>query len=496
MRVPRRVDRALDAGLRADPRAVRRPGRVPAGGRPGGRRGGPPRAGPRPRRPHRPAVRHARPGALDRPRPGLRHRAGRATTSCCTTPSPTSASSCDRGDALDEEAWRRGVTVYMPDERARLYPAALSEGAASLLPTGPARRSCSPCASTPDGDVRLDGAERALVRSRAKLAYDTVRPDDLPAGSPSSPGASSAAEDRRGAPRVEFPEQELERVDGRWELRFDPRLASEDQQRRHVAGHEPRRRRRAARRRHRAVPGDGRAGRAGGRAAAPHGPGVRAGLAGRASRSPTSSARCRRDDPRAAAFLLAVRRAGGGASYEPYARRRARRGTRRWPPPTPTPPRRCAGSPTATSSRRRSPSPTAARCPTTSQAAFADLPEAMATRRVAGQPRRRRRSSTSPRRCCSPAARARCSTPSSSTRTAAARSSSSPTRPCWPASRAHRVDPGDDVRVRLDGVDVAARTGARSNASAEPAVPSSAGSSAIEVRRVEAEDRRRRWERT
>ena len=41
------------------------------------------------------------------------------------------------GDALDQEAWRRGVTVYMPDERARLYPATLSEGAASLLPDGP-----------------------------------------------------------------------------------------------------------------------------------------------------------------------------------------------------------------------------------------------------------------------------------------------------------------------------------------------------------------------
>ena len=33
-----------------------------------------------------------------------------------------------------------------------------------------------------DGAVSLDGAERALIRSRAKLAYDTVRDADLPAG--------------------------------------------------------------------------------------------------------------------------------------------------------------------------------------------------------------------------------------------------------------------------------------------------------------------------
>ena len=38
------------------------------------------------------------------------------------------------GDPLDVEAWKRGVTVYLPDRRSPLYPPALSEGAASLLP--------------------------------------------------------------------------------------------------------------------------------------------------------------------------------------------------------------------------------------------------------------------------------------------------------------------------------------------------------------------------
>ena len=40
------------------------------------------------------------------------------------------------GGALDAEAWKRGTTLYLPDGKAGLYPPALSEGAASLLPDG------------------------------------------------------------------------------------------------------------------------------------------------------------------------------------------------------------------------------------------------------------------------------------------------------------------------------------------------------------------------
>ena len=38
------------------------------------------------------------------------------------------------GGPMDVEAHARGETLYAPDENARLYPPALSEGAASLLP--------------------------------------------------------------------------------------------------------------------------------------------------------------------------------------------------------------------------------------------------------------------------------------------------------------------------------------------------------------------------
>src|SRR5262245_46146593 len=128
------------------------------------------------------------------------------------------------GDPLDEEAWRRGLTLYLPDERARLYPAALSEGAASLLPDGPRPAVVLTVRIDDAGNARLDGVERALVLSRAKLAYETVRPDDLPPDFGELSRRIVAAENRRDAPRVEFPDQVLERVDGRWELRFATRL--------------------------------------------------------------------------------------------------------------------------------------------------------------------------------------------------------------------------------------------------------------------------------
>ena len=41
------------------------------------------------------------------------------------------------GDPIDREAWRRGVTVYLPDGRASLHPPRIAEDAGSLLPDGP-----------------------------------------------------------------------------------------------------------------------------------------------------------------------------------------------------------------------------------------------------------------------------------------------------------------------------------------------------------------------
>jgi exoribonuclease R len=207
--------------------------------------------------------------------------------------------------------------VYLPDERARLYPATLSEGAASLLPDGPRPAIVFTVRVDEAGAARLDAVERALVRSRAKLAYETVRPADLPAELHELSRRVDAAEDARGAPRVEFPEQELVEVDGHWALRFDPRLPSEDVNAglslaTNVAVADALLAAHTGLFRVMAAPTDGavRRLRQTARAFGLSWPDTQS-LADFQRSLPT-------DEPRAAAFLIAVRRAGGGASYEPY----------------------------------------------------------------------------------------------------------------------------------------------------------------------------------
>jgi exoribonuclease R len=134
------------------------------------------------------------------------------------------------GDPLDLEAFERAVTVYLPDRRATLYPPVLSEGAASLLPDVDRPAVVFTVRVASDGVTSLDGVERAVVRNQAKLAYDAVDPDDLPHGFEELHRRIQLAEDARGAPRVEFPEQEIDRLDGGgYVLRFRPRLDSEEQ---------------------------------------------------------------------------------------------------------------------------------------------------------------------------------------------------------------------------------------------------------------------------
>lgn len=132
--------------------------------------------------------------------------------------------------ALDREAWTRGETIYVPDGKASLYPTELSEGAASLLPNVDRPSVVFSVRIDPAGKAVLDGAVRAVIRSRAKLAYETVQPKDLPAGFHELSRRISAAEDARGAARVDAPEQELAmNPDGLFSLAFRPQLPSEQQ---------------------------------------------------------------------------------------------------------------------------------------------------------------------------------------------------------------------------------------------------------------------------
>ena len=131
------------------------------------------------------------------------------------------------GDALDTEAWTRGETLYLPDGKAGLYPRVLAEGAASLLPDGPRPAVVFTTRVEPDGAVKLEGAERALIHSRAKLAYETATEAQLPAGFAELSHRITTAEALRGAARVDPPEQEVEAADGHFNLVLRPQSLAE-----------------------------------------------------------------------------------------------------------------------------------------------------------------------------------------------------------------------------------------------------------------------------
>ncbi|MEV0256643.1 RNB domain-containing ribonuclease [Streptomyces sp. NPDC050732] len=131
------------------------------------------------------------------------------------------------GGPLDAEAHRRVTTLYFPDGKVPLHPAALSEGAASLLPG----QSCPAVLWTidldADGRTAATDVRRALVRSRAKLDYEGVQRaiDD---GTAEEPVAllrdigllRERQEVERGGISLGVPEQEVVERDGAYELAF------------------------------------------------------------------------------------------------------------------------------------------------------------------------------------------------------------------------------------------------------------------------------------
>jgi len=133
------------------------------------------------------------------------------------------------GGPVDTEAWARGETIYMPDEKISLYPTILCEGAASLLPDAPKPAVVFIVRIAGDGTSTLDGAERSIVRSRAKLGYATVRPEDLPPGFEELSHRIVAAEQARGASRVDPPQQQVvKQDDGTFSLEFRPVSPAEE----------------------------------------------------------------------------------------------------------------------------------------------------------------------------------------------------------------------------------------------------------------------------
>lgn len=222
------------------------------------------------------------------------------------------------GDALDVEAWARGETLYLPDGKAGLYPPVLAEGAASLLPNGPRPAIVLTTRVAADGAVRLEAVERARIHSRAKLAYDSAREEDLPAHFVELATRMALAEQRRGAARVDPPEQEVERdAAGHFSLRLRPLSLNEQRNAAmslatNLAVADALQAAHTGLFRVMAAPDERAEGRLRSTAEAfgLHWPA--------AMPLPRFTPTLDPAEPREAAFMLAVRRAGKGAAYQPW----------------------------------------------------------------------------------------------------------------------------------------------------------------------------------
>ncbi|KQX79256.1 RNB domain-containing ribonuclease [Streptomyces clavifer] len=120
------------------------------------------------------------------------------------------------GGALDAEAHRRVTTLYFPDGKVPLHPAALSEGAASLLPGETRPAALWRIDLDPEGRPVSTEVSRALVRSRAKLDYAGAQ-RQIDAGTAEEPLAllrdigllREEQETVRGGISLDVPEQEI-----------------------------------------------------------------------------------------------------------------------------------------------------------------------------------------------------------------------------------------------------------------------------------------------
>jgi exoribonuclease R len=136
------------------------------------------------------------------------------------------ASFVEPGGPLDTESRRRGQTLYSPDTRTPLYPAVLSEGAASLLPDQDRPAVLWTIEMDEAGEPVTVDLRRTLVRSVARLDYAGVQ-SDADAGRlhpsiavlPAIGRLRQQAARRRHAIELDLPDSEVVRAcDGHWTL--------------------------------------------------------------------------------------------------------------------------------------------------------------------------------------------------------------------------------------------------------------------------------------
>jgi exoribonuclease R len=132
------------------------------------------------------------------------------------------------GGAIDAEAHRRGVTLYLPDAKAPLHPPRLSEDAASLLPGVPRAAVVWTIDLDDTGAITAVDLGRAQVRSHDRLDYAGARPEDPRIALLAEVGELLiAAEAGRGGVSLPVPEQDVTHGPHGWQLEFRGGLPSE-----------------------------------------------------------------------------------------------------------------------------------------------------------------------------------------------------------------------------------------------------------------------------
>jgi len=143
------------------------------------------------------------------------------------------ASFISPGSALDDEARRRGVTLYSPDERASLHPVALNEDAASLLPGQDRQALLWTIDLDESGEIADAHLARSTVRSTRQMTY-TEAQTEIDGGADGSLGLlrtigqlREERERERGAVSLQLPSQEIVHRNDSYALIYDETMPVE-----------------------------------------------------------------------------------------------------------------------------------------------------------------------------------------------------------------------------------------------------------------------------
>lgn len=130
--------------------------------------------------------------------------------------------------ALDEQARKRGVTLYSPDMRASLHPEILNENAASLLPGEDRQVLLWEIDLDSTGSITSSNVARATVQNKRAMTYAEAQAEIDAGTAPESLALlkpigllREEQEVARGAVSLQLPAQEITKRETGYDLHFD-----------------------------------------------------------------------------------------------------------------------------------------------------------------------------------------------------------------------------------------------------------------------------------